>query len=262
MNHRLRDVFSFMSTPSYSYPPGVLAALTRDILLLRRRDFHQDAQAFISRLDPPLQILGAKNIPRSGACTLTVNHYHRPGFRAQWLALAISALVPVPIHWIVTAEFRYEGKWFQPVGSFLSRILLRRIAHMYGFTCMPSMPPHPAEVQARASAVRAVLEVVKNTREPVLGLALEGYDASDKGVIMRPPAGVGRFGLLLARTGLRFVPVGVYEADGSFHLRFGESYALNVSPDLSADEKDLHASQIMMEHIAILLPQVLRGAFA
>jgi hypothetical protein len=54
----------------------------------------------------------------------------------------------------------------------------------------------------------------------------------------------------------------VYEADGFFHIRFGESYELNVPGDLSPDEKDEQASQIMMENIAGLLPVRLRGEFA
>ena len=251
-----------MPAPSYSYPPGVFTALSRDILLLRRRDFHQDAQACTAGLHPSLQVSNPENIPQQGPCVITVNHYHRPGFGAEWLALSISALVSVHVHWIMTAEFMYEGKWFQPLGSSVSRILLKRIARVYSFTCMPPMPPRPQDVQARAASVRAVLEVVKNTRETVLGFAPEGHDASDKGVLTHPPAGVGRFGLLLAKAGLTFVPVGAYEADGVFHLRFGEGYVLSVPPGLHAEEKDRQASQCIMEHIASLLPPPLRGVFA
>ena len=251
-----------MSAPSYSYPPVVFTGLIRDLLLLRRRDFHQDAQACMARLHPPLMVSDPENIPHQGPCLITVNHYHRPGFGAEWLALSISALVSVHVHWIMTAEFMYEGRWFQPLGSYLSHILLKRIAGVYGFTCMPPMPPRPQDVQARAASVRAVLELVKNTREPVLGFAPEGHDASDKGVLAHPPAGVGRFGLLLAKAGLTFVPVGAYEADGIFHLRFGEGYVLSVSPGLHPEEKDRQASQCIMEHIALLLPPPLRGEFA
>jgi hypothetical protein len=253
---------SFMDSVKYSYPPDVFAGLLRDILLLRRRDFHRDAQACIARLNPPLVVLGTEHIPQHGPYVITVNHFHRAGFGAEWIALAISALVPVHVHWVMTAEFMYEGKWYRLPGSTFSRILLKRIARVYGFTTMPPMPPRPGDVQARAASVRAVLEVVKQTKDPVLGLAPEGHDASKDGVLTRPPAGLGRFGLLLAQAGLRFCPVGVYEAEGAFHVRFGEAYELSVSGELAWEEKDRQASKIIMQPVAKLLPLSLRGEFA
>lgn len=251
-----------MDAPEYSYPPDIFAALVRDILLLRRRDFHQDAQACIARLDPPLEVMGSENIPQQGPGVITVNHYHRAGFGAEWLALGIAALVPVDMHWIMTAEFMYQGKCYQPIGSRLSRILLKRIAHVYGFTSMPPLPPREKDVEERAAAVRAVLDVVRRTKNPIVGLAPEGYDAADTGVLTRPISGVGRFGLLLSKAGLKFVPVGAYEADGVFRVCFGEAYELSVPSGLSPDEKDAQASQIIMENIAGLLPLHLRGEFA
>lgn len=251
-----------MDAPKYSYPPGVFAGLVRDILLLRRRHFHRDALACIARLKPPLQVTGPENIPRQGPCVVTINHYHRLGFGAEWLALAVSALVPVNIHWIMTAEFMYQGKWYQPVGSRLSKILLKRIAHVYGFVTMPPLPPRERDVEARAASVRAVLEFVKRVGDPILGLAPEGHDARDDGVLTRPVRGVGRFGLLLSRAGLKLVPVGAYEVDGAFHVRFGEAYTLSVPGELSSDEKDRRASQVIMENIARLLLPQLRGEFA
>ena len=84
-----------------------------DVILLRNRDFHKDAKRCIENLDPPLQVLGKENIPQHGPCVITVNHYHRDGFGAQWIALAIAALVPVNMHWIMTGEFTYPGKWYE-----------------------------------------------------------------------------------------------------------------------------------------------------
>lgn len=251
-----------MKARGYSYPPRVFAALVRDLFLLRRREFHRDAQACIARLGPPLAASGSRNIPQHGPCVITVNHYHRPGFGAEWIALAISALVPVQVHWIMTAEFMYEGKWYRAIGSRLSRILLRRIAHVYGFTTMPPMPPRRQDVGSRAASVRAVLEVVRRAKDPVLGLAPEGHDARQDGLLTRPPGGVGRFALLLSRAGLGFCPAGVFEMEGALQVRFGEPYELSVPPHLPPDEKDAQASQILMEHIARLLPLHLRGEFA
>jgi hypothetical protein len=123
------------------------------------------------------------------------------------------------------------------------------------------MPPRPQDVERRAAAIRAVLEYVRSARDPVLGLAPEGYD-SPAGVLTRPAAGVGRFGLLLAKAGLAFIPVGAYEADGTLYLHFGERYELRVDDHLSTDEKDHSAIQTIMENIALLLPLHLRGEFA
>lgn len=249
-----------MNFPDYSYPPGLFTGLARDILFLRHRDFQKDAKACIENLNPPLQVLGKQNIPQQKACVLTVNHYHRPSFGAQWFAFAISATVPAPVHWVITGEFTYPGKWYEPFASLGSRILLKRIAHIYGFTTMPPMPPRSKDVEARAVSVRRVLEVVRHAQNPILGLAPEGHDPPS-GVLSRPATGLGRFALLLAKAGLTFIPVGAYEADGVFYLHFGERYELKVTSKLSIDEKDRCAAQIIMEKISHLLPLHLRGEF-
>jgi hypothetical protein len=250
-------------SPRYSYPPNFVAALVRDILLLRKRDFHRDAQACIANLNPPLKILGSENIPQHGPCVITVNHYHRQGFGAQWFALAISSLVSVNMHWIMTDEFTYPGKWYEWFGTLGSQILLKRIASVYGFSTMPPMPPRTKDVEARAASVRAVLEYVRQASDPVLGLAPEGYDPpGPEGVLSRPASGVGRFGLLLSKAGLQFIPVGAYEADGIFYIHLGGPYTFTVPHRRSSDEKDAQASQIMMENIARLLPVHLRGEFS
>ena len=249
-----------MAYPGHSYPLSLFAALVRDIFLLRRRDFHQDAKACIEKIKPPLRVRGVENIPGHGPCVITVNHYHREGFGAQWLALAIAALVPVNMHWIITNELMFEGKWYQAIGSKVSRILLKRIARVYGFTTMPPMPPRSQDVEARAASVRAVLEYVKRAHNPILGIAPEGYDPPD-GILTRPASGVGRFGLLLSKAGLQFVPVGTYESDGVLHVHFGEPYELTVPRDLSTDQKDTQATQAIMQHIAQLMPVHLRGEF-
>ena len=249
-----------MDFPKYSYPHGLFARLARDIVLSRHRDFHKDAKACIANLHPPPQVFGQENIPRHGPCVLTINHYHRPGFGAQWLALAVSAMVTVHVRWVITAEFTDWGKSLGAIGSLGSRILLKHIAHMYGFSTMPPMPPRPNEVARRAASVRAVLESVREAKDPILGLAPEGYD-SPTGLLTRPATGVGRFGLLLSKTGMRFVPVGVYEADGRLCLHFGGGYELRVDRYLPADERDEQALQIIMKRIACLLPLGMRGEF-
>jgi hypothetical protein len=259
-NSNLRDD-NFMNDPNYSYPRGLLARVALDTLLLNHRDFRRDAKACIANLHPPLQVLGRENIPQHGPCVVTVNHYYRVGFGAQWLALAIAATVPADMRWVITGELTYPGRWYAPLGMIVSRFVLNRIAKVYGFTAMPPMPPRPKDVEARAASVREVLEFVRHAKGPILGLAPEGGDSVD-GKLALPASGLGRFGLLLSSAGHKFIPVGAYEAAGVFTIHFGEPYELCVPRDLSAKEKDAQAAQVIMSNIAKLLPENLRGEFA
>ena len=250
-----------MSYPFYSYAPVVIASLIRDGILYRRRVFRDDARPCIERLNPPLRVLGKENSPQTGPCVLTMNHYTRAGFHIWWGAMAISSLICLPVHWVIAGEWTAPGKWYEPIKGAISRFAANRIARVYGFTTMPPMPPRPRDVDARAASVRAVLDYVRRTKNPIIGLAPEGGDQTEEKLMM-PASGVGRFGLLLAAQGLRFAPIGVYESDGEFCLHFGEAYDLCVERHGSSNEKDREAAQIMMKHIAPLLPSHLRGEFA
>lgn len=246
--------------PRYSFPPRVITSLIVDWLLARRRSSRGDALACIRRLKPPLRIFGEEHIPQAGPCVVTFNHYYRPDFNAIWMAAAIASQVPVEMHFVMTGELTYPGKWYAPVGMLFSKIVLARAARVYGFPTMPPMPPRQKDVEARAQSVRRVLEVVRREKNIILGLAPEGGD-NPTGQIAMPASGAGRFALLLSVAGLQFVPVGVYELDGALCLRFGVAYKLSVPRGLSADEKDSQVTRIVMSHIAALLPESLRGEF-
>jgi hypothetical protein len=247
--------------PKYGYPCRVVIVLAFSTLLGLRRSFREDAIRCTRRLKPPLQVLGKENIPQQGPCVITVNHYHRPGFGAEWLALGISALVPREIHWIMTGEWTAPGKWYEPLKRAYSRLLLKHLSRVYGYTTMPPMPPRPEDVEARARAVRDVLKVARRSPDFMLGLAPEGANQPG-GVLSMPAPGVGRFALLLAGLGAEFVPVGAYEEAGAFCLHFGPAYRLDVRSGMPADEKDRRASETMMRKIVALLPLRLRGDFA
>ena len=251
--------------PRYPLPWRTVARIAWDAIQVggapRRRSFGADARAFVSGLCPPLRIVGGEHVPQRGPALLTVNHYARPGFQAYWLALAISAMVPVDVYWSMTAAWTYPDWLRRNTVTPLTRRLFRRLAALYGFTTMPPMPPDPRDTVARAAAVRRVLAYAQQAPQPVIGLAPEGADAPG-GALTRPPAGVGRFMLHLAQRDLPVVPVGVYEARGAFCLRFGSPYRLTVPRVLSAAERDTRASRIAMQHIAALLPTHLRGAYA
>ena len=247
--------------PRYSYPPLLVLRVFRDALFLRLRNLQADARACILQLRPPLKVAGTKNLPASGCFVVTVNHYHRSGFGAQWLALAVAANVPQAMHWVMTAEWTAPDRWYEPLKSLYSRFILSRLAHIYGFTPMPPMPPREKDVEARARAIRSVLDKAKLEPEFILGFVPEGFDSID-GSLSVPPAGVGRFLLLLANRGFRFVPVGAYEMNGELCLHFGPAYHLSVPSGLASQEKDQIAAKIVMLKIAELLPESLRGVYA
>ena len=126
---------------------------------------------------------------------------------------------------------------------------------------MPPMPPRPHEVQARARAVRLVLQHARRTPRLVLALAPEGGDHPG-GTLTLPPPGAGRFLLLLARGGFPILPIGCWEQDGALCLRFGPSFRLQVPPALDAGERDRLAAETVMQAIANQLPPSLRGDFS
>jgi hypothetical protein len=246
--------------PRYTYPPFGFLRLAPNVIFGGPRSFRRDGQLCIERLMPPLQVLGKENIPLGGPCLITFNHYYRPGFNAWWMALALAATVPVDIHFTMTGELTWPGKWYAPLGQAGSRWLLRRFSRIYGFTSMPPMPPREKDVAARARSVRATLAFARHHPQAALGLAPEGGDQPG-GVLNWPATGAGRFILLLTDQGFPILPVGIFEENGEFCLHFGVAYNLQVSVGLSPDEKDHEAAHIVMSAISAQLPLRLRGVF-
>jgi 1-acyl-sn-glycerol-3-phosphate acyltransferase len=244
----------------YPVPWDLLFHLSVAIAAGRRRSFGEDARACAAILHPEMLVLGKESIPAAGPCLVTTNHYSRPGFRAWWLALAISAVMPYEVLWTVTAAWTYPDGFRKRVITPLTRSLFRRTAAVYGFVNMPPMPPDPYEAMARAQAVRAVISYAQKVDRPVIAMAPEGMDFPG-GVLGSPPAGTGRFMLHLASLGMGVLPVGAYEDPERFCIHFGTPYRLDVSQDLPVRERDRIASKIVMSHIAGLLPENLRGQY-
>jgi hypothetical protein len=125
------------------------------------------------------------------------------------------------------------------------------------------MPPRPGDVAARAQAVRRVLAIAQKTPPPVIAMAPEGADAP--GGILQPLwPGTGRFLLHLARRGLRFLPFGVFEAEGRLCLHIGKPFLLasqRTRASEGSEAADAEASEVVTRAIAACLPQPLRGSF-
>jgi len=246
--------------PRYSYPSGMAAGLAFDFLFKRAHSFREDGLACMRQLKPSLRVFGTESIPKNGPSILTFNHYYRAGFNAWWMALALAATIPTEVHFVMTGELTFPGKWYAPLGMAGSRWLLQRFSRIYGFTTMPPMPPRPQDVKARARSVRRVLAFARSHPQAILGLAPEGGDQPG-GLLNWPPTGVGRFILLLAEQGFPLLPVGCFEEAGAFCLHFGEAYLLKIPDELTRKEKDVAAARAVMQKIAPLLPERLRGEF-
>jgi hypothetical protein len=230
-----------------------------DVLRNRQRSFRIDALKWTAKLD--IAIEGKDYIPRAGPAIVLTNHYHRPGFQALWFTSAISSITPVEIHWTITGAWTDDGTPGARLRATLSPFLLPILARLYGFTSMPPMPPRPTEVEARASAVRHLLGVARQSPSPILGLAPEGRD-HPAGVLMQPPPGVGRLLAILDSMGYALVPVGVYERSQKLVLSFGNPLRLfpQDAPDRNQRDKQI-ANQVMMA-IARQLPTKLRGDYS
>jgi hypothetical protein len=245
--------------PEYPFPKSVLVNLIWAAMFNKKRSFRQDALACVKLLHPPLCLIGADNIPSTGGYVATFNHYFRPGFGAWWIALGLSATIPIEVHWTMTSGWTYPDPLRSNTITPLTIWAFRKIASVYGFTNMPPMPPRPEDLMDRARAVREILQFVHRVEKPVLGLAPEGGD-SPGGVLSIPPSGVGRFILHLCEAGLDILPVGAYE-ESQLCLKFGRIYRLEADIDMKTGERDLFIRQVVMQHIAPLLPHQLRGEF-
>jgi hypothetical protein len=195
-----------------------------------------------------------------------MNHYSRLGFQAWWIALAISAVVPARIHWIMAAAWTTPNPWKAWWWTPLTTWVFQRVAEVYGFTTMPPMPPNPQQAAWRAKSVRQALRFVRDELNqpgkpaPVLGLAPEGGDMPG-GVASMPPSGAGRFIEQLAGMGLQIAPVGVYLNEEGMFLNFGAPFRPKIPSGMIRDETDECVSRQVMSRIARLLPEEIQGDF-
>jgi hypothetical protein len=249
-----------MSLPRYVVPKTVLADLALAGLTGQRRQFRTHALRMVPGIYPPLKVLGTENIPQVGPGVITVNHYFRPGFWSVWFPAAISAAVPTDITWTMTDAFTYPGRRFGGLYRAASHWALTRVARVYSFIGMPPMPPAPGELAQRAAAVQRLIACARANPQVLLGMAPEGGDQPG-GILTLPPPGFGKLALALARLGLRFYPLGAYEEDGCFFLRFGAPYLLEIEPGAEHAQVDYLARWQVAQAIARCLPERLRGKF-
>jgi hypothetical protein len=223
------------------------------IARLLARTMHPTPWIDLSAVEAYLPSLSGKG--EGQGALITVNHYSAPDFKAWWFVILISAFVPAEIHWVVTSGWTNAG-WL----TGFTHWLFPHNARLFGFTPMPAMPPNPAEAELRAAAVRETLRYAREASQPVIGMAPEGGD-SPGGVLATLHPGVGRFIQLLSQHCPLILPVGVWGENGRIMVKFGNPYQLDVPEGLSADVRDRLVGETVMQHIALLLPDRLRGAY-
>ena len=186
-----------------------------------------------------------------------MNHYSRPGFMVLWGALALSACLPGEPLWMMTRAWTSLGSWWDKPKRFLTSIVFKRLAQVYGFITMPPMPPEPQDAVERAISVRKLLHTIRTNPNSIVAMAPEGRDIPD-GVLGEPPAGSGKLIGQLAGMLHTCIAVGVYEEQGRLCISFGEAFKL---PEKLDARDDIKVSEFVMRKIAAQLPASMRAGF-
>ncbi len=121
--------------------PSTLPAMAWLAFQRRPRSFRRDSRMLVDRLTPSLRVEGALPDVEHGSWLVVVNHYTRPGFRAWWIPMAISATLPREVCWVTTSTLTFRDPLRAATITPASRWFLRHVARLYGFVAMPPMPP-------------------------------------------------------------------------------------------------------------------------
>jgi len=243
----------------YRLPRRLILRVAYDVLRNRPRSLRPDALTALSTLEKPPLVTGLENLS-TGPGLLALNHYSRPGLNVWWGALALSAALPGPLHWVMAGGWTYPDWLRRATLEPLTAWAFHRLAAVYGFTAMPPMPPRPHEQAARAVAVRRVVAWLRSHPEGFVALSPEGRDIPG-GALGWPPPGTGRWIAHLAGLGAALWPVGMWEEEGRLCLAIGKSVTLDLCCG-DKNELDRHVSRQVMQAIARLLPPEMRGEFS
>jgi 1-acyl-sn-glycerol-3-phosphate acyltransferase len=241
------------------FPLRVVLGVAWAVLKDRKRSLREDALSCTSRL--PIKVRGREHVPHDRPGVVVVNHYYRPGFSGVWVGLALSAVIPEELVWVMSAAWTEADTIWSRLKAAASVPILPRLARVYDLISMPPMPPRPHQTMARARAVRQILAAARQRPAPLLAIAPEGQDPPN-GVLMRPPSGAGRMLYKLAQVGCQFYPVGIYEQGKEMVTDFGPCFQLILPEGLSRDEIECLAADRVMRAIAEQLPPGLRGEYA
>jgi len=252
-----------MALPRYEYarlrllPNLVMFGLS--LLFGWRRSFAGDG-ALLMKVNPfPRRVEGIENVPESGRFVLVMNHFDRPGLHPYHCAMMVSCFLKqhrpdVPeVRWTFTSELHGRRIGPFPIPLSLIRWVFRRIARVYNLVVMPR---REELVMGRAAALRTLLRALD---EAPIGITPE---ARGSGRLVEPPRGSGLFLLSLARRGVPFLPVAVWEEDTTLVFRFGPPFRLSVPDGLPREGADRLARERVMTAIGVLMPPDWWGEYA
>ncbi len=253
---------------AYHLPPGPVARVAASMLLGRPRGAVADAARFLAPPSPPPRALGQENIPAQGPVLMVVNHYARPGLDAWWPAILATwglgqARPQTPVRWLMVSEWAWPTWQYRYVITPVTRWAFGRLARLYDLILTPPVLNHHYPPAQGAAAVRRFQALARRAASEghVLAMAPEGREGPLGALTFLPP-GTGRFLLLLARSGMPFLPAAISEdPPGQLLVRFGPVFHLpqpTGSGKVAAD--DWAASQVM-GRLAALLPEALRGEY-
>ncbi len=256
--------------PRYHFPLWLIAPHIPSFLLGRRRSLAADVARAFKAIGTAPRVLEAEHIPLREPFVMVMNHYYRRDVPAWWSAMAVihavaerrAGLAPNELRWLIASQWTYDHPMQKTIMTPLVRFMLARVAQAYDFITITPVVLGATAASERAYSIRRVIESAERAKHAgyPIGLAPEGGDSAD-GSLRPPPTGTGRFMLLLASTGLPFLPVGVFMEDHVLVTRFGAPFPLSKPASLKKSEADRWASNDVMCQIAHLLPRALHGAY-
>jgi len=255
----------------YHFPPALLAPRIPSFLLGQQRSISQDIADLFRAVDAVSRVINPAFIPPAGPFVLLMNHFQRSDIPSWWIAMAVlkataehrsDRATGSKLRLIVASQWTYRAPLQRLIAEPFTRFMVGRIARAYGFLTIEPIALGAASAAQRAQSMRRILTAARSATQThdILCLAPEGGDTPD-GALVHPPTGAGRFMLMLAAAGLRFVPVGAYAEADTLIAAFGEPFQLTAPPSLRKGEVDEWAIEQVMGRIAALLPLGLRGAY-
>ncbi len=238
------------------------------MLLGRSRSVVADATLLLAPPCPPPRATGLENIPTHGPCLMVVNHYARPGLDAWWPAFLATwglgqARPGTPVHWLMVSEWAWPTWQYRYVITPVTRLLFGRLARLYDLILTPPVLNHHYSPAQGAAAVRRFQTLARGAASEghLLAMAPEGREGP-LGTLTYLPRGTGRFLLLLAKTGMPFLPAAISEdPPGQLVVRFGPTFHLSDAPQADKTTIDDWAAHQVMDRLAALLPEALWGEY-
>jgi hypothetical protein len=247
--------------PAYSFPPRFVARWVASMLVMQRRNLHEDAAWLMRRHATAVE--GMEHLPRDRRFMLVMNHYERAGLGVWWPAFLVSSAVgrnedEAPVCWLITNRFYRFRLHGMRLPDRLVSWFLARVAARYGLILVAR--PQSAAM-GRALALRRARRLLDTPKPTPVASTPEGERAAGT-VLARSVPTSGKALAWLARSEVPIVPVAVYEdAAGTLVARFGAPFTLPWHGLAEARRMQDALADTVMSAIATCLPEGMRGPY-